>query len=165
MIKKHEQLTISEIITLWKGHYYDDKSRYSYSNWPHLIRELAEKVYKNGHELDDFQMHKKEVCNFLLTEDGRKGKGKHSNKNWLENVNERFDLISTEVFLSDKANRFAYGPEYSAYNEQIVGWVERNFDKPSDTLIKEAHLIGGFLWNKFMQETFFDKRDGKEINK
>lgn len=138
-------------IARWKAFNQNDKTRYLSKNWPGLVEELCDSLYEIGiRTFDDIAFYKKEIKEFLMTEDGLRGKGKHSDNRWSKNFDDGFDGIIAN-FLIDKRKELGY-PEYEFgymdYRPEIAEWVKKEYGSNSPELIREAHKILSPVWKK-----------------
>lgn len=150
-------LTTSQIINHWKVEVAKNygSSRFTSSARLDILNMLFESLINNNINLEDASFLKREVDKFLVTDEGRKGKGRH--KGWGDNVEMEFDNLLVEYYQN---NSPIPKREYGTYpildkHELITQWAIDKFGEMwNDELNLQAHTHGHRFNLEFQKDTF-----------
>jgi hypothetical protein len=145
-----------DLYNYWESIHKADKSRYTRAKRREALNELCDLFIGQEFEIDDLKMFKRKTVDFLVNEDGQKGRGKHKGKLWLTHTEEDFDHIVSENFMQVELNKNRFGAGHLPFDEKVVKWVEGNFKYSGDSFLKEAHRINSPSYIMFLQDSFYD---------
>lgn len=159
------------VLGTWKEEIREEfENRWQYGVREAIFNTLFEMLSVNGIELEDAKMLKTEVIKFLVTEEGRKGAGRH--KGWKEKVSDEFDSLISEYYSPTNKTRLYtkdYGTgDFLEKDPIITAWAKDRFGFAwNETLNLMAHQSGN-RFNLEFQKDIFDSewaRTGENVPK
>lgn len=176
------QYTAEQVFSSWKTWVEKElgKARYTKQERLEQLDTLCAMFKDSRIEYEDALMLKKDFVDFVVTREGKKGKGNH--KGWKENAAENFEGIlfgyysgqyktlseieSGEKKKKIKKNVDAYDqPGYLPRTPLLVAWTKHKFkDRWSEAICLEAHKIGGAVNILFQKEVLASDWSNKNNN-
>jgi tyrosyl-tRNA synthetase len=152
---KERKYSALDLYNYWESIHKADKSRYTRAKRREALNELCDLFIGQEFEIDDLKMFKKKTVDFLVNEDGQKGRGKHKGKLWLTHTEEDFDHIVSENFMQVELNKNKFGADHLSFDDIISKWATGKFKSNSDSIVKEAHRINSPVYIMFLQDNFY----------
>ena len=136
--------------------------RFLAKNRAEILSSLVESLFENGVEKEDAMSLSRRVRDFLVTEEGKKGKGKHAD--WTKNVVEEYEGMVVSHYLNNRKKAdivkdYGNGP-FLPYNPIITAWAKNEYGPVwTDHLNLLVHMIG----HRFNQEFQAKVMDSKWV--
>jgi hypothetical protein len=153
---KENKLSAQEVLKKWTSDVRQDiSSRYTYGNRKEHIENLMGYLKMHDVDKDDAQFLKNKVVEVLVTEEGRKGKGKH--KGWKENVENDFDDAIQQAYVPGLSSEIKPIKTAQGYDPRIYNWCKAKFgNHVGENIIKAAHQPLHTFWIMCMEDSFPD---------
>ena len=153
--------TPEDVIQLWLSYLKTECSpheRYAHQERPRHLDYIIRMLKAIGLDMYDVKAFKTKITDCLITDEGKKGKGKH--KDWYRHLKEDFDSmlasyyvevdtsnvdtvnhdVAQKVVTNNKANQFRQDDD-----ERIVNWLKIKYSNITQLMIDEAHTAGSEL--------------------
>ena len=157
MIDRSNEFTPEAWYRSWENQYAGDKSRFTAAMRREALEDLCNMFIGANLKIDDVYMFKGKALDFLVSENGKKRRGKHSNGQWVEQSDIDFERIVSDSFISLKQNQPKYGNEYIQYRPEIAEWIKEKFNSSNPSLIRECHRVNSQLYIEFVDDTCYIK--------
>ncbi len=164
--------SIDDIFNKWVGVLRQDQDdRYTHKARPTFLGWLFADLIKYKIPYEDAKLLKRQVFNALITDEGKKGKGRH--KGWPEAVNSDFDAILADMYIEgatdeereemldkrqlSKAPEIAHVSSHETcipYDLRIREWCLKTFPGCTEGIVTEAHRVGSILNMQFLEHVF-----------
>lgn len=157
-----QKLDCNQVYNRWLAEVRLDRiNRYTRANRKEHLAKLIASLQEYGIDQIEAQMLKRKVVEALVTEEGRKNKGKH--KDWVKNTEEDFDDLIQVAYIPVLQRTITPLKSAEHNNDpRIVTWCKTKYgEHVHEDILTAAHQAGHMLWCMCLNETFKRNTGGR----